>query len=217
MDTNKQIVELEYHFEIPRDSLKIQPRKLITDFKMIKSYDVEVTDVLLETKKQSLKSIGAGMRIRKTNNHVEFTYKKFLGKENGAVKFDELTTTLNENEYQSVISNEFIHLTDLNLVLEKLNKQINDVYVLLVINNKRNVLSYATPSTQIEMILEDIEYKSRGLEAVDAMMELEITSSTFDQKTVEKFIEAVNRTYHGKAVDEGKNGRGMRLLNLSYE
>lgn len=216
MDTNNQIIELEYHFEIPRGSLKIQPVEMVADFKMVKSNDVEITDVLLETKKNSLKSIDVGMRIRKTNNRIEFTYKKFLGKENGTAKFDELTTILKEDDYRRVINNKFKYLTDLNLILQKLNKKVDDVYVLLVVNNKRTILNYAYSSTQIEMILEDIKYKSRELEAVDAMMELEITPSTFDQKAVEKFIKEINKTYQGKEVDEGKNGRGMRLLNLSY-
>lgn len=215
MDTNNQIIELEYHFEIPRGSLKIQPAKLVADFKMVKSSSVEITDILLETKKQSLKSINVGIRIRKTNNRIEFTYKKFLGKENGAAKFDELTTILKEDEYQGVINNKFTHLTDLDLVLKKLNKQLDDVYILLIINNKRSIFDYASGSTQIEMILEDIDYKSGTLEAVDAMMELEITSSSYDQKAVEKFIRIISKTYHGKKVDEGKNARGMRLLNLS--
>ena len=215
MDSNNQTIELEYHLEIPRRSLKIQPGKLVADFKMVKSNSVVIADILLETKNQSLKSINVGMRIRKTNNHIEFTYKKFLGKENGAAKFDELTTVLKETDYQSVVNNKFTHLADLDLVLKRLNKQLDDVYILLIINNKRSIFDYASGSTQIEMILEDISYKSGALEAVDAMMELEITSNSYDQKAVEKFIRIISKTYQGKMVDEGKNARGMRLLNLS--
>lgn len=211
-----QVLELEYHFTIPRSYLKVPPLRTILGLKLISKKKIEITDFLLETKETSLKSIDAGIRIRKVDNELEFTYKKFFGKEKGAAKFDERTNKLNKEKYRRILKNDFSKLNDLVLILKKLNRKMEDVYTLMTIRNTRTVLEYLDSNFKIEVVVENILYKSNNQEVVDAMLEIEIKSNLTNYARITDLVNKIKHFYQGTEINEGKNTRGMRLLNIAY-
>lgn len=206
------IIETEYHFSIPRASLKIFPPKKLASFRLIESSSAIIVDHLIESKRIKLKSENAGMRIRKCQNKISLTYKKLLAKETGSAVFDEINIPLNQEKYKKMISNNFSHLYLPEKILETANRKKQDLYHLFSIINKRNIFCYNNGNDTIELITEDIQYRINSNTAFDSMAEVEIIKG--GSKLVDVFLRQFKKLYQCRQVDEGKIDRGMRLLDI---
>lgn len=63
-------------------------------------------------------------------------------------------------------------------------------------------------------MIEDLTFKSGNKVVKDAMMEIEILKHThFDD--VIHFTDKLKKLYNAEVTNEGKNKRGLRLLNIN--
>lgn len=187
------------------------PPKLIEGFQLKESYEIEITDILFERINNSFKDEDIGIRVRRTKRNggstIEFTYKKFLGVAQGMAKFDDENKKLSEEEY-SAVCKIGLHTLNVPKIAELL--ALGEIYTLLEILNKRRAYIYSNGISNLEMVLEEIEYRSADKKASDAMMEIEILSDV-DDINIEKFVQIVKEKYKAKPVDEGKNSRGIKI------
>lgn len=213
---NQKIIEKEYRFIISRKNLSLIPPKSIAGFMLQSNKTTKIVDILLERKIKTLKSQDTGIRLRKTlidgKWFSEFTYKRFLGKENGVVKFDEMTSSIDQELFENVSKGD---LSELNFPLLKKVKKEGDLFVLLCIKNKRQVYDYANKKTNLELIVEDITFFSRNKRAKDATIEIEIKSPEEDISSSETFVDEIKRIFECMDSNQGKNSRGMTLLGIS--
>jgi inorganic triphosphatase YgiF len=208
----KNIIEKEYRFLIPRESLAIVPPKEIKGFfALISNNVIKHRDYLFEREKVSLKSEDIGFRVREIGNKLEFTYKKFLGRENGIVHFDEFTTNISDEDLQRFQSGDFSKSgIDILETLEKKGK----LYPLLNIANKRTVYKYEKGECIVELMLEDVVYSSGKKVVADSAMEVEVEYITNKERLITSFINEIRKLYKCEELNEGKNARGERLLGL---
>lgn len=210
----KNITEKEYRFLIPRESLDIVPPKDINGFVLISKNATDHKDYLFERERMSLKSEDIGFRVREMGGKLEFTYKKFLGRENGVVHFDEFTTEISDTVLQDFQSGEF--LKSGIEILKKLEKK-GKLYPLLNIKNKRKIFVYEKGGCKAELTLEDVLYSSVNKSVSDSAMEIEIEYSKNDEDLIAEFVAEIKKIFNCKELNEGKNARGERLLDLKLK
>lgn len=210
MQKSKKIIEKEYRFLIDSAKLTIKPPSQIGKFVLTSKKTINHTDFLFEREKAPLKDENIGFRIRKTASATEFTYKKFLGKKDGIVSYDEFTTRISPNLIEDFKEGLFNH-KDLP-ILQKL-QQSGSLYFLLEIHNSRTIYTYTLKHSTIELMLENIKYKNDKNTVSDSMIEIEINISANDQDETDMFVNAIKETYGSEIMDEGKNTRAERLLN----
>lgn len=214
---DKKIIEKEYRYIISRKNLGLIPPKSIAGFILQSNKTTEFEDILFERRTKTLKSQDIGIRLRKFlvegKRVSEFTYKRFLGKENGVVRFDETTFRVAEEVFEKVSKG---NLSELNFpLLEKVKKE-GDLFVLLGIKNKRQVYDYAKKKAKLEMVIEDLTFFSGNKKTEDAMIEIEIKSSKEDIINSEIFVDKIKKIFECTDSNQGKNSRGMLLLGISY-
>ncbi|MDP2860915.1 MAG: hypothetical protein Q8N98_04365, partial [bacterium] len=76
---------------------------------------------------------------------------------------------------------------------------------------------YTDSRSRVELIIEDICYKTNGKKAQDVMVEIEIKHPVGQETETEKLAEYLCDYYSGQETNEGKNSRGMFLLGIPYE
>lgn len=207
-------IELEYRFTIPINSLKIIPPSKVGQFALLNSGKALLHDVLLERKDKTLKSENIGLRVRKQDSKYALTYKKFLGLSEGVAKFDERNLLISEKDFNQVLVNDFSIILDNNDLSALMNKE--GIYILLEIWNQRTVYKYESGLAKIELIVEEVKYKSNGKTADDAMIEIEISSEEGYMDDIKEFVDNTKGLYDATESEEGKNSRGMDLLGLQY-
>ncbi len=212
MNKSNQIIEKEYRFLIDIEKLKISPPVQIGSFILDDQKTKTHTDYLFEREELPLKNENIGFRIRQIGENLEFTYKKFLGKENGVVNYDEFTIPISQETLQSFKRGDFEH-KDLP-ILKKLSTK-GTLYFLLEIENKRSTYLFSHGSSKIEVMLEDIKYKNGSNTVTDSMMEIEINVSEEDSGDLDIFVETLKKMYGCVDMNEGKNTRAERLLGIN--
>lgn len=206
------LLEQEYRFLIDRKMLTVAPPLKIYDFRLKNSSISNLKDHLFERNKMSLKEENVGFRIRNVDNkYTEFTYKKFLGKENGMARYDEFTTIISDIEANKLINNNF-KIKKLS-ILKTLSLK-GQLYYFLSIENKRRIFNYENGLCTIEMVIEDITYSSSKKSAQDSAMEIEIKMTEKDKESVVKFVEKIKKIYNCIDQNEGKNTRAQKLLKI---
>lgn len=201
-------LEKEYNFIIPRNYLSVVPPSKINTYKVIDKKVIELEDIMLERRGISFIRENSGMRIRKYNNKCEFTYKHFLRRENGMAIYDEFTQDVNITFIDDLLNK----TAKMGILKEIYSK--GDLYILLTLNNKRTVYLYGNESSQLEVMIEDLTYKSDNKIVRDAMMEIEIHE--YDKfSTVIDFVEVLKKLYKAEVTNEGKNKRGLKLLEIN--
>ncbi|MDP2860671.1 MAG: CYTH domain-containing protein [bacterium] len=214
MKSNATIIEAEYQYLIPRSKLNLAPPANLDGFSLADIENIEIKDVLLERKNISLKSEKIGIRIRKVGQKKELTYKKFLGKENGITKFDEQTLEIDDKTYSDFSRGVFDYK---RFSIFDALRQKGEFYVMITISNKRKIYHYTDSRSRVELIIEDICYKTNGKKAQDAMIEIEIKHPADQEAEIKKLAEYIRDYYFGRETNEGKNSRGMFLLGIPYE
>ncbi len=211
MQKTLNIIEKEYRFLISLESAKILPPDQIGHFKLANKKVSNHTDYLFEREVVPLKDDNVGFRVRKAGSSMEFTYKKFLGKENGVVNYDEFTTVVDPDTLKQFKEGDFNHK---NLPVLTTLSEKGSLYFLLEIINRRTIYTYTHDSSTIELMVEDIKYKNNAQSVSDSMMEIEINISNDDQKDMDLFVEIIKEKYDCVLMDEGKNTRAARLLGI---
>jgi len=102
-----KILETEYSFLIPNFSLALPFIQRTGRFALISEKRIELQDYLSERKNVSLMSEHIGFRVRKVNGKYEFTYKKFLGRDNDLSRYDEHTVLIAENYLGDFLREDF--------------------------------------------------------------------------------------------------------------
>lgn len=215
MNPNNQnkIIEQEFRFLIDKNKLKIKPPRQIEGFELLDSSVIKIEDNLFEREGLSLKEENIGFRIRKIDNDkIEFTYKKFLGRDNNMVRYDEFTIEINQNEADELKSNVFTN-PKLPILVEMTKK--GKLYYFVTINNKRDVYHYKNNDSSIELVIEDVLYSNGNNKAPDSALEIEIKATNERRDNVDKFVNNIKELYECKVLNEGKNARAMRLLNIT--
>lgn len=214
-DNPQNIIEQEFRFLIPYQKLQIDPPTEILSFKMVESSVIKIEDSLFERKGITLKEENIGFRVRKINDDkIEFTYKKFLGRENNIVRYDEFTLDLNEPESQDLKSNVF---TNPRLPILTEMQEKGNLYYFVTVANKRKVYNYKDNNSLIELVIEDIVYSDGKNEAKDSAIEIEIKADNSNKENVYKFVDKIKEIYKCEDLNEGKNARAMRLLNITLQ
>lgn len=208
-------MELEYRYVIPSENINLIPPKDIGVFELAKSYQISLEDILIERRGHSLKKEKIGIRARKTGTSYEVTYKKFLGEERGAKKFDEHNAIIDQATFERIKSGDFDFSA---LPIADEISRTGDPYILVEVINSRSVYIYAHEKASLELVVEDITYIGNNRTVQDAMMELEIKSDLVDKSEEIKFVaDTIKALYGGVESNEGKNSRAMKLLEIEYE
>ncbi len=205
-------IELEYRYVIPRDKLSTNLPKELRGFFNTKNYTLVLEDVLIERKNISLKSEKIGIRVRNDSDKYELTYKKFLGEENGAKKFDEHTTEIEKKDYESIKAGD---LNVINLPGITEIKRKGELYILVILNNKRNVYIYEQNQTVLELVVEDLIYKNQSGTVNDSMLEIEIKSNEGLTEEIQDLANKIKILFNAEDSSEGKNSRAMKLLSIN--
>ncbi|MFA6007388.1 MAG: CYTH domain-containing protein [Candidatus Shapirobacteria bacterium] len=212
MNHSVKATEREYSFLIPRNKLNINPPENIGNFKQISLTNKTIHDILIERKNISLKSEKIGVRLRKIDGQIEFTYKRFLGKDNGATKYDEITESVSEDIFKYFLTGKI----DLfNPTLKKMAVK-GTLYPLLQIKNKRKIVVYSDGVNSIEVEIEKLEYSSSGnnKRVNDSMLELEIIELKSKTEVFDVLVDFFKKAYCGVTASEGKNTRASRMLGI---
>ncbi len=204
---NKNIIEKEYVFEINPDKIKTQLPQSFGNFILIESKDYFVEDILIERESKPLSEDKIGIRFRMdSEGGRQLTYKKFLSKKDGLVRYDERTIDVTENDIKSFKDSGALPISN-NFVLDL---QEDDVfYIQLEIYNNRKLYKYTHNGEIIEVILEDITYRKNRTNVKDYMLEIEIYASS----DISEFVALLVNIFSAKEVNEGKITRGLRLLS----
>lgn len=211
-----KLIEKEFRYIIPRKNLKKILPKTVVNFILQSKSVKQIEDILLERKGKTLKSEDIGMRLRKlldkSGTKVEFTYKKFLGQENGVARFDERNFEIKDKVFDEVVKGD---LTNLYLPFEEYLSHYDSLFVLLRITNRRKVYNYTDGDAGVEVVVEDIKFFSGTKNTKDAMIEIEIKSTKDNITNCLAFAGEIKRIFHGEESNQGKNARGMFLLGIS--
>lgn len=204
-------MEIEYCFSISKDKITLEPERQIGSFKLVKIEHKHILDILIEREIISLTSEKIGVRLRKTNNENEFTYKRFLGLDNGAMKYDEVTEPVSDLVFNNFLTGK-IEL--FNQTLKNLARK-GKLYPLLTIKNSRQVILYKNETSTVEVDIEGLEYLSLSNHhtAQDAILEIEIIQGK-NLNEITKLIDYFKTTYSATTTNEGKNTRACRLLGI---
>lgn len=212
MDHDVKATEREYSFLIPQDKLNINPPENIGNFTKISQTNKIIHDILIERKNISLKLEKIGARLRKIDGQIEFTYKRFLGKESGITKYNEITEPVSEDIFKYFLTGKI----DLfNPTLKKMAVK-GTLYPLLQIKNKRKIAVYSDGANSIEVEIEKLEYFSweNNKRVNDSMLELEIIEFKSKKEIFNVLVDFFKKTYSGVPAGEGKNTRASRMLGI---
>lgn len=212
MQNIKQIIEMEYRYLIPESKVSLRPPDEICGFKLESNTTSEHEDLLFEREKTSMKSENVGIRMRKKSNNFEYTYKKFLGRFDGVVNYDELTVPVSIGQWELALSGKID-----DKVLPKVGELIQkgNIYPLFLIKNKRNIYNYVQGKSKIELVVEDVMYSIKDKTAKDYMLEAEVVVSSEDKQDLDFFIKEICDLYNCQDLNEGKNSRAEKLLGVT--
>lgn len=210
-----KIIEKEYRFLISRDKLEVQPPKKVGKFELVQTGTIDLKDSLFERRGAPLKDENIGIRIRDiANGTIEFTYKKFLGREGEIAKYDETTTSISREMLDNFLNN---HFSNSNLeIIDKLSEK-GELYFYLTISNYRKVYIYRSEHSVAELVIEDIQYSNSEKSVQDAAMEIELKYGDDAKDDIDLFVKEIKILYECIDQNEGKNTRALKLLGMNLE
>lgn len=214
-NTQVKIIEIEYRFLIGRDKLEVEPPKKVGKFELVETSTLNLKDSLFERHGAPLKDENIGIRIRDIGNGtIEFTYKKFLGRDGEVARYDETTLNISRDTLDNFLHNNF---TNSNLeVIDKLSEK-GELYFYLTISNSRKVYMYRSDHSEAELVIEDIQYSNSEKSVQDAAMEIELKYGEDSKEDIDAFVKVIKDLYECIDQNEGKNTRALKLLGMNLE
>lgn len=212
MKSTHKATEREYSYLIPRKKLSLPLPAKVGSFNLISLENKLISDLILERHELAFSKENIGVRIRKIDTKIEFTYKKFLGKENGLTRYDEVTEEVYQDTFDAYSSGNIVLFND---ILRDLSKQ-GQIYPFLQINNSRKVAVYGNKVDRVEVVIEDLKYFSweKNKYIKDAMIEIEIIKCNHSSSEIEKLVNYFCQTFDGSPTNEGKSTRASKFLGI---